>query len=86
MDQVYDYVLSEGSPEYYQEFITRFPYDPRCDRIRRLLGDLTLAAAWHKAVLANSPLEYKNFYEHHTGQPLCQGRRCICSRSPRICR
>jgi hypothetical protein len=69
VDQVYDYVLSEGSPEYYQEFITRFPYDPRCDRIRRLLGDLTLAAAWHKAVLANSPLEYKNFYEHHMDGP-----------------
>ncbi len=69
VDQVYDYVLSEGSPEYYQEFITRFPYDPRCDRIRRLLGDLTQAAAWHKAVLANSPLEYKNFYEHHMDSP-----------------
>jgi Caspase domain len=69
VDQVYDYVLSEGSPEYYQEFITRFPFDPRCDRIRRLLGDLTLATAWHKTVLANSPLEYKNFYEHHMDSP-----------------
>ena len=69
VDQVYDYVLSEGSPEYYQEFITRFPYDPRCDRIRHLLSDLTLAAAWHKAVLANSPLEYKNFYDHHMDSP-----------------
>jgi len=69
VDQVYDYVISEGSPDYYQEFITRFPYDPRCDRIRRLLGDLTLAAAWHKTVLANSPLEYKNFYDHHMDSP-----------------
>ncbi len=69
VDQVYDYVLSEGSPDYYQEFLTRFPYDPRCDRIRHLLGDLTLATAWHKAVLANSPLEYRNFYEHHMDSP-----------------
>ena len=69
VDQVYDYVTSEGSVEYYQEFLTRFPYDPRCDRIRRLLGDLTLAAAWHKAVLANSPLAYKSFYEHHMDSP-----------------
>lgn len=69
VDQVYDYVLSEDSPEYYQEFLTRFPNDPRCDRIRRLLTDLTLAAAWHKAVLANSPLAYKNFYDHHGESP-----------------
>jgi hypothetical protein len=69
VDQVYDYVLSEGSLEYYQEFITRFPYDPRCDRIRRLLGDLTQAVAWHQAVLANSPLAYKNFYDHHMDSP-----------------
>ena len=26
--QAYDYVLSEGSPQYYQEFITLFPHDP----------------------------------------------------------
>ena len=69
VDQVYDYVLSEDSPEYYQEFLTRFPNDPRCDRIRHLLTDLTLAAAWHKAVLANSPLAYKNFYDHHGESP-----------------
>ena len=37
VDQVYDYVLSEGSPEYYQEFIRLLPHDPRCDRIRILL-------------------------------------------------
>ena len=54
-DQVYDYVLSEGTPQYYQEFLVRFPHDPRCDQIRRLLANLTLAAAWHEAVLANSP-------------------------------
>ncbi len=69
VDQAYDYVLSEGTPEYYQEFLTRFPYDPRCDRVRRLLGELTLASAWHQAVLANSPLAYKNFYEHHADSP-----------------
>ena len=32
--QAYDYVLSEGSPEYYQEFIRLYPHDPLCDRIR----------------------------------------------------
>src|SRR5215475_1699487 len=69
VDQVYDYVLSEGSPAYYQEFIDRFPYDPRSDRFRHLLLDLTEAAAWHKAVLANSPLAYKNFYDHHGDGP-----------------
>ena len=69
VDQVYDYVISEDSPQYYQEFLVRFPHDPRCDRIRHLLGKLTLAAAWHQAVLANSPLAYKNFYEHHMDSP-----------------
>src|SRR6476619_3343275 len=34
VQQVYDYVLSEGSPEYYEEFIQLFPYDPLSDRIR----------------------------------------------------
>ena len=69
VDRVYDYVVSEGTPEYYQEFLSRFPYDPRCERIRRLLGELTLAVAWHQAVLANSPFAYKNFYEHHAESP-----------------
>jgi Caspase domain len=69
VDQVYDYVLSEDSVEYYQEFLTRFPLDPRCDRIRRLIGELTLAADWHLAVQANSPLAYRSFYEHHLASP-----------------
>jgi Caspase domain len=69
VDQVYDYVLSEDTSEYYQEFITRFPNDPRSDRIRHLLFNLTQAAAWHQAVLANSPLAYKNYYEHHADGP-----------------
>jgi uncharacterized caspase-like protein len=70
--QVYDYVVSEGSPQYYQEFITLFPYDPLCERIRHLLWELTEAAAWHQAVLANSPLAYKAFYEHHSNSPYAQ--------------
>ena len=70
--QVYDYVVSEGSPQYYQEFITMFPYDPLCDRIRHLLWELTEAAAWHQAVLANSPIGYKAFYEHHNNSPYAQ--------------
>src|SRR6266436_1457623 len=52
--QAYDYVLAEGSPEYYQEFIQLFPHDPLSDRIRWLLGNLLEATAWHRAVLANS--------------------------------
>jgi hypothetical protein len=70
--QAYDYVLAEGSPEYYQEFITLFPHDPLCDRIRWLLANLVEAAAWHKAVLANSPLAYKAFYDSHTNSPYAQ--------------
>jgi len=70
--QVYDYVVSEGSPDYYQEFITMFPYDPLCERIRHLLWELREAAAWHQAVLANSPLAYKSFYDHHNNSPYAQ--------------
>jgi len=69
VDQVYDYVLSEGTPQFYQEFIDRFPYDPRCDHIRHLLVNLTQATAWHQAVLANSPIAYKNFFDRHADSP-----------------
>src|SRR5260370_6790503 len=47
--QAYDYVLSEDSPAYYQEFIQMFPRDPLCDRVRILLGHLLQATAWHEA-------------------------------------
>jgi len=67
--QAYDYVLSEGSPEYYQEFIRLYPHDPLCDRIRVLLGNLLLAKAWHKAVLANSPVAYKAFHDSYGNSP-----------------
>ena len=67
--QAYDYVLAEGSPEYYEEFIQLFPHDPLCDRVRSLLATLLQAAAWHNAVLANSPLAYKSFYEKYTDSP-----------------
>ncbi|HWX84758.1 MAG TPA: hypothetical protein VNZ48_14265, partial [Xanthobacteraceae bacterium] len=63
------YVLAEGSPEYYQEFIQLFPHDPLCDRIRWLLGNLLEATAWHRAVLANSPPVYKAFYDSHANGP-----------------
>jgi Caspase domain len=69
VDQVYDYVMSEGSAQSYQEFVKLFPSDPRSDRVRHLIGDLALAAAWHETVLKNSPLAYKDFYEHHTDSP-----------------
>ena len=67
--QMYDFVLAEGSPEYYQEFIHLFPSDPLTDRIRALLGNLVQAAAWHNAVLANSPLAYKAFHEKYADSP-----------------
>jgi hypothetical protein len=67
--QAYDFVVSEGSPEYYQEFIQLFPDDPLCLRIRWLLGNLLEAAAWHKAVMLNSPLAYKAFYDSHLNSP-----------------
>jgi hypothetical protein len=67
--QAYDYVLSEDSPEYYQEFITLFPRDPLCDRIRWLLANMLEAAAWHRAVLANSPVVYKAFYDQYSNGP-----------------
>jgi hypothetical protein len=70
--QAYDYVLSEGSPEYYQEFIQMFPRDPLCDHIRWLLANLLEAEAWHRTVLANSPIVYKAFYDNHGNSPYAQ--------------
>jgi hypothetical protein len=67
--QAYDYVLSEGSPEYYEEFIRLYPHDPLCDHIRVLLGNLVVAKAWHKAVLANSPFAYKTFHDNFSNSP-----------------
>ncbi|MFT4116975.1 caspase family protein [Bradyrhizobium sp.] len=67
--QAYDYVLSEGRPEYYQEFIQMYPHDPLCDRIRWLLSNLAMSQAWHKAVLANSPLGYQTFYDSYGSSP-----------------
>src|SRR6478672_4228895 len=69
VQQAYDYVLSEGSPEYYEEFIRLYPHDPLCDRIRLLLGNLLVATAWHKAVLANSPVIYKSFHDNYGNSP-----------------
>jgi hypothetical protein len=70
--QAYDYVLAENSIENYQEFIRLYPHDPLCDRIRALLGSLVQAKAWHGAVLANSPLAYKSFYDKYSGSPYAQ--------------
>src|SRR5262249_13450628 len=64
VQQAYDFVLSEGQPQYYQQFIEMYPHDPLCDRIRWLLRNLTIAQAWHKAVLANSPFAYKTFADN----------------------
>jgi caspase domain-containing protein len=67
--QAYDYVLAEDQPAYYQEFIQMFPHDPLCDRVRILLRHLLQAAAWHEAVLANSPIAYKTFYDKYSSSP-----------------
>lgn len=71
--QAYDYVLSEGRPEYYQEFIEMYPHEPLCDHIRWLLSNLLISQAWHKAVLANTPLAYKTFYDSYGNSPYAQG-------------
>src|ERR1700676_3022880 len=70
--QAYDYVLAENSVENYQEFIRLYPQDPLCDRIRRRLGSLLQANAWHHAVLANSPVAYKSFYDKFSNSPYAQ--------------
>ena len=70
--QAYDYVLSEGRPEYYQEFVTMYPHDPLCDHIRWLLANLLITQAWHDAVLLNSPLGYKSFYDSYGNSPYAQ--------------
>ena len=70
--QAYDYVLSEGKPEYYQEFVTMYPHDPLCDHIRWLLANLLISQAWHQAVLANSPFGYKTFYDKYSNSPYAQ--------------
>jgi uncharacterized caspase-like protein len=67
--QAFDYVLAENSVEDYQEYIRLYPHDPLCDRIRELLADLVQAKAWHAAVLANSPLAYKTFYDKFSNSP-----------------
>lgn len=67
--QAYDFVLSEGQPEYYEQFIAMYPHDPLCDRIRWLLRNLVVAKAWHKTVLANSPFAYKTFHDNFADSP-----------------
>ncbi|WP_051677577.1 caspase family protein [Bradyrhizobium sp. URHD0069] len=70
--QAYDYVLAENSVENYQEFIRFYPHDPLSDRIRALLASLVQAKAWHSAVVANSPVAYKSFYDKFSGSPYAQ--------------
>lgn len=49
-----------------------YPHDPMCDHIRWLLNNLLITQAWHKAVLANSPLGYKSFYDSYGNSPYAQ--------------
>ncbi len=67
--EAYNMAIAENSTEYYQEFVRVYPYDPFADHIRRLLAAKLLAAAWHGAVLANSPHAYKNFYSQYSDSP-----------------
>lgn len=67
--QAYDYVVSEGSPEHYEEFIRLYPHDPLCDDIRVLLYHSLVSKAWHKSVLANSPSAYKTFHDNYPNSP-----------------
>lgn len=69
VQQAYDFVLSEGQPQYYEQFIAMYPHDPLCDRIRQLLRNLTVTQAWHKTVLANSPFAYKAFADNFGDSP-----------------
>jgi hypothetical protein len=70
--QAYDYVLAENSVDNYQEFIRLYPRDPLCDRIRILLGSLLQANAWHHAVIENSPIAYKSFYDKYSNSSYAQ--------------
>jgi hypothetical protein len=65
VQQAYDYVVSEGQPQYYQQFIEMYPHDPLCDRVRWLLGNILREQAWHKTVIANSPFIYKTFADNY---------------------
>ena len=70
--QAYDYVLAENSIEYYEEFIRLYPHDPLCYRIRALRDSLVQAKAWHSAILANSSVAYKSFYDKFASSPYAQ--------------
>ncbi|MDQ8728626.1 caspase family protein [Bradyrhizobium sp. LHD-71] len=67
--EAYSYAIAENSVEHYQEFVRIYPYDPFANHIRRLLTAKLLAAAWHRAVLANSPIVYKDFYSKYADSP-----------------
>jgi hypothetical protein len=67
--EAYNMAIAENSVEYYQEFVRIYPYDPFAERIRRLLAAKLVAAAWHGAVLANSPVVYKDFYSKYSDSP-----------------
>jgi caspase domain-containing protein len=69
VQQAYDFVLSEGQPQYYEQFIAMYPHDPLCDRIRWLLRNIVVTQAWHKTVLANSPFAYKAFADNFGDSP-----------------
>lgn len=72
VQQAYDFVLSEGNPQYYEQFIAMYPHDPLCDRVRWLLRNIAVSMAWHKTVLANSPFAYKTFYDNFGDTPYAQ--------------
>ena len=60
-----------------------FPHDPLLRPHPHLLVNMRQAAAWHQAVLANSPIAYKNFFDTPRRQPLRQGRAASAIRAER---
>ena len=67
--EAYNLAIAEDRADYYEEFVRVYPYDPFAEHIRRLLAAKLLAAAWHGAVMANSPIAYKDFYAKYSNSP-----------------
>ena len=70
--EAYDYVLSEASPDYYEEFIRHYPHHPLCNRIRFLLGNWLEATAWHKGGAGEFTGVYRAFHDSYGNSPYAQ--------------
>ena len=72
--QAYDYVLSEGRPEYYQQFIEMYPHDPLCDHIRWLLSNLPDLAGLAPGGAGELAARLQELLRQLRQQPLCASR------------